>query len=92
MTPRALRLALIAGILCVVVAYFGLAKRAAPPPEPVTPAASPAGLPQISGTYAEDWMKLCGPVAGEAQKSCTERLDKAYGRSSDAPVPPPANR
>lgn len=92
MTPRALRLALIVGILCVVAAYFVLTRPAAPPPGPATPAASPAGPPQISGTYAEDWMKLCGAVAGEAQKACTERLDKAYGRSAGAPVPPPANR
>jgi hypothetical protein len=53
---------------------------------PATPAA-PSAL-KTTGNYAEDWQSLCGPLQGGAQGECTTRLDAAYGRSADAPVPP----
>jgi hypothetical protein len=41
----------------------------------------------ISGNYSDDWMKMCGPVQGPAQKACTADLDEAYGRAEGKPVP-----
>jgi hypothetical protein len=52
------------------------------------PAAPPASALKTTGNYAEDWQTLCGPLLGDAQTECAKRLDAAYGRSDDAPVPP----
>lgn len=135
MTPRALRLAIIAALVAVAAGYFFLTRHAsqdpvtsvpaapAVPATPTPPVAPPADEPaaqpsaqpsapapassptaaspkpasskpaspgRISGNYAEDWMKICGPIQGEAQKGCTAKLDAAYGRADDKPVPPSA--
>ncbi|MCR6628723.1 MAG: hypothetical protein NVV74_00925 [Magnetospirillum sp.] len=42
---------------------------------------------RTNGVYADDWQTNCGPLQGAAQSKCTARLDAAYGRSANAPVP-----
>lgn len=79
MTARALRVAMIVGVLAIVTAYFIVSRRPSEnhPGQHVT----------ISGNYSDDWMKMCGPIQGSAQKSCTDNLDAAYGRVAGRPVP-----
>lgn len=89
MSARARLLVLIVGFLAVAAAYFALTRQApknqAPPAAVHTDHADPK--PAVSGNYSDDWMKLCGPIGGAAQKDCTTRLDAAYGRVEGAPVP-----
>jgi hypothetical protein len=77
MTRRALRLAFIVAVLAIAAGYFVVSKR---PPKSEPHVAT-------SGNYSDDWMKICGPVQGSAQKSCTAKLDAAYGLVDGAPVP-----
>ena len=88
--------AVILGIVAAVVAYRLITDRPAEIAQPPTPAesapapipADPAAKPAISGDYADDWQKRCGPITDSAQqKSCTDKLDAAYGHKEDAPVP-----
>jgi hypothetical protein len=37
-------------------------------------------------------MKYCAPQAGTAQSDCTKKLEAAYGKTDDAPVPEPKGR
>lgn len=83
MTMKALRLAFIVGVLAIVTAYFTVTKR---------PADDHAGQQiTISGNYSDDWMTMCEAVQGPHQKTCTARLDAAYGRVAGKPVPGDAN-
>ena len=79
MSMRALRLALIVGVLAIVMAYFVVTRRQ--PEEHAGQAVT------ISGNYADDWMSMCGAIQGTSQKVCTARLDAAYGRDDGKPVP-----
>jgi len=56
------------------------------PPTPL-PAQAVAPPPAVSGNYADDWQTRCGPLTGDSQTVCTAKLDAAYGRKADAPVP-----
>jgi hypothetical protein len=75
MSPRALRLALIVGVLSVAAAYLGWTLRRPAAPE-IT----------MTGVYSEDWMTHCGPLEAKAQQACTARLDGLYGRTAGAAV------
>lgn len=66
-------------VLAIVAAYFVVTKR---PSENLA-----EQHVSISGSYSDDWMAMCGPAQGSAQKSCTAKLDAAYGRASGKPVP-----
>ena len=86
--------AIVLGIAAAVIAYRLITDRPAEAPPSSAPAAAvkssapPAETPAISGDYADDWQKRCGPETDAAQqKSCTDKLDAAYGRKEDAPVP-----
>ena len=80
MTRRSLRLTLMIAVLAIVAAYFVVTRR--------SPSENHAEQHvTISGNYSDDWMRLCGPVQGSKQKSCTANLDAAYGRAEGKPVP-----
>ncbi|MDR3436706.1 hypothetical protein [Telmatospirillum sp.] len=65
----------------------------APAPAPKgTPNAETGGKPstakiKTSGSYADDWMKNCAPLGTKDQDACTKRLEAAYGKTDEAPVP-----
>jgi hypothetical protein len=69
-----------------VPASTGETPAAAAPTEP-KPAPKPAEKITPSGNYADDWMKHCAPLGKAQQDDCTKRLEAAYGKTDDAPVP-----
>lgn len=83
--------AIVLGIIVAVVAYRLLTDRPAqqpPTPVPAATSSAPTEIPAISGDYADDWQKRCGPETDASQqKSCTDKLDAAYGRKADMPLP-----
>ena len=60
----------------------------APLPAP-TPPTAVENAPKVApaGDYAEDWQKTCAQLLGAAQSDCTAKLDAAYGRKAELPVP-----
>lgn len=83
-------LAIVVGIAAAILVYWLVTGRQPVQVEaPSAPAAAPQSpAPAISGNYADDWQARCGPLTpADVQANCTAQLDKAYGRTADAPVP-----
>jgi hypothetical protein len=79
-------LRLVLAVVLVGLVVAGLAWRYSS--HPPAPAAAQAPAAVSSGSYADDWQAQCAPITGPTQLDCTRRLDSAYGRTADAPVPP----
>lgn len=85
---RNLGIGILIGLAAAAVLYWTMTPHQAPvSASQALPAEANAPQPAITGNYADDWQTRCGPLTAASQTDCTAKLDTAYGRKAEVPVP-----
>ena len=84
---RNLGIGILIGLAAAGAVYWVMTPHQAPIPGPSLPTQAQAPQPTITGNYADDWQTRCGPLTGAAQTDCAAKLDAAYGRKAEVPLP-----
>jgi len=84
---RNLGIGIFIGLAIAAVLYWSMTTHRSAEPTVALPSQANAPQATITGNYADDWQNRCGPLAAAAQTDCTAKLDAAYGRKAEVPVP-----